>query len=322
MVGGRVAFSELKKLDGIHHISSITADALGNVAFYAGVLGLRLVKKTVNQDDPTVYHLFYADENASAGADMTFFEYPGVGRGRAGVGMIHRITFRVGSERALDFWQERLGGRGIEVERGDGQLRFEDPEGLGLELVVANEPDAPLIAEHPEIPAEHALQGFAGVRAYSNAPERSRSLLEEVLGFTATGPGQFESRGEKRGSLYRYDPAPDARGMSGAGTVHHVAWSSTLEDHAGWREKVAAAGARPTPIIDRYYFRSVYFREPSGVLFEIATLGPGFATDEPLEHLGERISLPPNFEHLRDQLERTLTPLPNPRATARESTRA
>jgi glyoxalase family protein len=306
----------MKKLDGIHHVSSITADAPGNVVFYAGVLGLRLVKKTVNQDDPTVYHLFYADENASAGADMTFFEYPGVARGRAGAGMIHRVTFRVASEAALDFWQRRLAAAGIESQRSEGHLLFSDPEGLGLELMVTDVADAPLIADHPEIPGEHALQGFAGVRAYSNAPERSHPLLQDVLGFASSGPGQFESRGEKRGSFYIYDPAPESRGMSGAGTVHHVAWSSTIEDHSAWREKLAATGLRPTPVIDRFYFKSIYFREPSGVLFEIATLGPGFTTDEPLEHLGERISLPPNFEHLRDQVERTLTPLPNPRATA------
>jgi glyoxalase family protein len=310
----------MTKLDGIHHISCITSDAPGNVAFYTGVMGLRLVKKTVNQDDPTVYHLFYADENASAGADLTFFEYPGVARGRAGAGMIHRIAFRVGSEKALDFWQHRLAHAGIDAERTEDRVKFADPEGLGLELMVDHVSDAPLAAEHPEIPAEHAIQGFAGVRAYSNAPERSRSLLEDSLGFRVTGPGQFESRGERRGSFYFYDAAPESRGMSGAGTVHHVAWSSTMEDHSAWREKVVEAGARPTPIIDRYYFRSLYFREPSGVLFEIATLGPGFTTDEPLAHLGERISLPPNFEHLREQVERTLTPLPNPRATARAST--
>ena len=306
----------MKALDGIHHISSITADARKNVEFYVGVMGLRLVKKTVNQDDPTVYHLFYADENASAGADMTFFEYPGVGRGRAGAGMIHRIVMRDGSRDALDFWQSRLASSGLESELLDDRLLFADPEGLGLELTAADVTDAPLIAEHPEVPTEFALRGFAGVRALSNDPERSRVLLEDVLGFRATGPGEYEARGEKRGSFYVYDEAPAHRGVSGAGTVHHVAWSSTISDHSAWRERVAAAGARPTPIIDRYYFKSVYFREPGGVLFEIATLGPGFTTDEPLEHLGERISLPPPFEHLREQVERTLTPLPNLRATA------
>jgi glyoxalase family protein len=309
----------MKRLDGIHHISSITAHAPSNVAFYTGVMGLRLVKKTVNQDDPTVYHLFYADENASAGADLTFFEYPGAPPGRAGAGMIHRIAFRVGSEKALGFWQRRLASAAIESEPAGDRLVFSDPEGLGLELVIADVSDAPLVAEHPDIPSELALQGFAGVRAYSNSPERSRSLLEDVLGFHVSGATEFESRGDRRGSFYVYDHAPENRGMSGAGTVHHVAWSSTLEDHAAWREKVVAAGARPTPVIDRYYFKSIYFREPSGVLFEIATLGPGFTTDEPLEHLGERISLPPTFEHLREQVERNLTPLPNPRAIARAS---
>jgi glyoxalase family protein len=303
----------MKALDGIHHISSITGDARQNVDFYVGVMGLRLVKKTVNQDDPTVYHLFYADENASAGADLTFFEYPGVGPGRAGAGMIHRIVLRVGSRDALDFWKSRLTKAGVDNEIVDDHLLFADPEGLGLELAVADASDAPLIAEHPEIPTEFALQGFAGVRAYSNDPARSRLLLEDVLGFRATGPGDYESRGEKRGSFYIYDQAPEHRGIGGAGTVHHIAWSSTIEDHPAWRERVVAGGARPTPIIDRFYFKSMYFREPSGVLFEIATLGPGFTTDEPLEHLGERISLPPAFEHLRDQVERTLTPLPNPR---------
>jgi glyoxalase family protein len=307
----------MKKLDGIHHISCITADAPGNVEFYAGVMGLRLVKKTVNQDDPSVYHLFYADENASAGADLTFFEYPGVAPGRAGAGMIHRITFRAGSDQALDFWQTRLAEAGIKSERAHGRLHFADPEGLGLELEVSDVSDAPLIAQHPDIPTEFALQGFAGVRAYSDAPERSRALLQGVLGFDGSAPVRFESRGERRGSFYIYDPAPDSRGIGGAGTVHHIAWSSTLDDHAAWRERVVAAGGRPTPIIDRYYFKSIYFREPSGVLFEIATLGPGFTTDEPLEHLGERIALPPNFEHLRQQVERTLTPLPNPRSVAR-----
>ncbi len=310
----------MKKFEGIHHISSITADARKNLDFYAGVMGLRLVKKTVNQDDPTVYHLFYADENASAGADLTFFEYPGAAPGRAGAGMIHRIVWRVGSREALDFWQGRLAKVGITSELVNDHLLFEDPEGLGLELSVADASDAPLKAEHPEIPAEFALQGFAGVRAYSSDPVRSRSFLEDVLGFEASGPAAYESRGDQRGSFYVYDGAPERRGMSGAGTVHHVAWSSTIEDHGAWRERVVASGARPTPIIDRFYFKSIYFREPSGVLFEIATKGPGFTTDEPLDHLGERISLPPAFEHLREQVERTLTPLPNPRAIARAST--
>jgi glyoxalase family protein len=297
------------KLDGIHHITAITADAPRNVDFYTRVLGLRLVKKTVNQDDPTVYHLFYADEHGSPGADLTFFEYPGSRRGRPGAGMVHRIVWRVASSEALPFWEERLSGEGTAVARDGDNLRFEDPEGLGLELRAVTTPDAPLIAEHPEIPAALALQGFDGVRAYSGDPARSRSFLEQTLGFASSSGRGFEIRGPHRGALYAYDQSA-AGGVSGAGTVHHVAWASSMDDHPAWRQRVIEGGGRPTPIIDRFYFRSIYFREPSGVLFEIATIGPGFATDEPAEHLGETLSLPPKFEPLRAELERTLTPLP------------
>ncbi len=186
---------------------------------------------------------------------------------------------------------------------------------MGLELVVADSGDQPLIADHPEIPAELALQGFDSVRAYSADPEASRTLLEHALGFEPRGDAAWEVRGEERGGLYRYDAPPAEPGVPGAGTVHHVAWASTDAEHETWREAVARAGARPTPVIDRFWFRSVYFREPSGVLFELATLGPGFTTDESLEHLGESIVLPPAFEHLRSQIEPRLTPLPDPRAS-------
>jgi glyoxalase family protein len=300
------------KLEGIHHITAITGDAPGNVDFYARVLGLRLVKKTVNQDDPTVYHLFYADEKGSPGSDITFFEYPGARRGRAGAGMVHRIVWRVGTEQALDFWEERLGSEGVPVSRENGSLRFSDPEGLGLELVVNDSGDEPLLAEHPEVPAEVALQGFDAVRAYSFDPEESRRFLEQTMNFEPKDDIAFEVRGENRGSRYVYDRASEV-GVGGAGTVHHLAWSSPIEEHEAWRQRVLEGGAEPTPVIDRFYFKSIYFREPSGVLFELATIGPGFTADEPLESLGERLSLPPNFEHLRDRLEPVLTPLPNPR---------
>jgi glyoxalase family protein len=301
------------KLEGIHHITCITGDAPRNLDFYTRVLGLRLVKKTVNQDDPTVYHLFYADEQGSPGADLTFFEYPGAARGRAGAGMVHRITWRVRNEQALEFWEERLAREEVYPERGDGSLLFDDPEGLGLELQVVETPDEPLVADHPEIPASMALQGFDSVRAYTHDPERSRELLEETLGFQSRGEAEWEVRGDERGGFYRYDPAPADAPRPGGGTVHHVAWATQMDEQEAWQERVAAAGARPTPVIDRFWFRSIYFREPSGVLFELATMGPGFATDEDLEHLGESIVLPPAFEHLRAQIEPVLTPLPNPR---------
>ena len=316
MSGGRFELVNMNKLEGIHHISAITADAPSNVLFYAGVLGLRLVKKTVNQDNPTVYHLFYADEDGSPGADLTFFEYPGVERGRAGAGMIHRIGMRVGSHEALEFWAGRLASAGVESSLEGERLRFEDPEGLGLELIAEPTADRPLVAEHPEIPKGFALRGFAGVRAFERRRFASHSFLTETLGFDPAGDDSYESRGDSRGSFYVYDAAPHERGIGGAGTVHHVAWSSTLADHEAWRQRVVAGGGDPTPIIDRFYFRSIYFSEPSGVLFEIATMGPGFTADEPKEHLGERLSLPPAFEHLRAQVEATLTPLPNPRQAA------
>jgi glyoxalase family protein len=304
------------KLEGIHHITAITADAQDNVDFYAGVLGLRLVKKTVNQDNPTVYHLFFADENGSAGSDLTFFEFPGVPAGRAGAGDVHRVVWRVGSPQSLDFWSGRLGANGVESEREGESLRFTDPEGLDHELIVATVDDQPLIADHPEVPGELALQGFHAVRAYSRAPDASRPLLE-ALEFEAGAEG-WEARGEKRGGLYLYDDPPDERSLQGAGSVHHVAWASAIDDHETWREKAISAGAQPTPVIDRFYFRSIYFREPSGVLFEIATLGPGFTVDEPLDQLGEKLSLPPDYEHLRAEVEPQLRPVVNPRVAGAE----
>ena len=301
------------KLEGIHHITAITADAPKNVEFYAGTLGLRMVKKTVNQDDPTVYHLFYADEKGSPGSDITFFEYPGVPKGRAGAGMVHRIAWRVASEDALGFWEERLASDGVKTRRSDGSLVFDDPEGLTLALRVGDVADQPLRAEHPDGPAEFALTGFDGVRAYTTDADASRPLLADTLGFDSRSGSAWEARGDARGSVYVYDEAPAAPGLGGAGTVHHVAWGSPMDDHEAWRERVAAAGMDVTPVIDRFYFKSIYFREPSGVLFEIATIGPGFTADEPLETLGEALSLPPAFEPRRDRLAGVLTPLPNPR---------
>jgi glyoxalase family protein len=304
------------KLEGVHHVTCITADAPGNVDFYAGTLGLRLVKKTVNQDNPSVYHLFYADEAGDPGSDLTFFEYPGLARGRAGAGMIHTVAFRVASQEALEFWARRLARHDLASTLEENRLRFEDPEGLGLELVAEPTADTPLVARHPDIPPQLALQGFAGVRAFARSPESSQEFLTHTLGFKSEDPTVFESRGESRGSFYIYDDAPAARGVGGAGTVHHVAWSSTIADDDDWRLRVIEGGGDPTPVIDRFYFRSIYFREPNGILFEIATLGPGFTADEPVEHLGEKLSLPPAFEHLRSEVEANLTPLPNPRTVA------
>ena len=304
------------KLEGIHHVTAITADAPRNVEFYAGTLGLRMVKKSVNQDDPTVYHLFYADEKGSAGSDITFFEYRGAPLGRAGAGMVHRVIWRVASEEALDFWEKRLTSQGVSVSREPGSVLFSDPEGLDLELRIVETSDPALVANHPEIPAELALRGFEGVRAYTDDVTRSAGLLQDTLAFEPTGDGTYEVRGAHRGSFYTYDEPPKQPGRQAAGSVHHVAFASPIDEHEAWHERVTKALPEKavTPIIDRYYFRSIYFREPSHVLFEIATIGPGFAVDEPADHLGEKLSLPPDYQHLREELEKVLTPLPNPRA--------
>jgi glyoxalase family protein len=304
------------KLEGIHHITAITAEAQRNVDFYAGLMGLRLVKKTVNQDQPSVYHLFYADEEGDPGSDLTFFEFPGTPRGRAGAGMVHRIGWRVASTEALDFWEERLGDAGYDSHREDGGLRCADFEGLEHELRVSDVDDPPLIADHPEVPGELALQGFDFARAYCTDAGRSRPYLEDTLGFVPRDGG-WEARGETRGGRWFYDEPPAETGLQGAGTVHHIAWASHTDDHGAWRERVADAGLHPTPIIDRFYFRSIYFREPSRVLFEIATIGPGFAVDEPAEHLGEELALPPFLEDMRGQIEPILTPIENPRTKTR-----
>ena len=301
------------RLEGLNHITAITGDAPRNVDFYTGVLGLRLVTKTVNQDDPTVYHLFYADENGSPGADLTFFEYPGAARGQVGAGCAYRVISRVGSSDSLAFWAERLRGHGVAVEQDSGGVRFADPEGLEHELIVEDVPDEPLAAAHPEIPPEHALLGFAGVRAYSLRADASRELLVDVLG--ATGEGEtLELRGERRGATITFDPPPAGRLVQGAGSIHHIAWGTTVAEHPLWHERVNAAGVRSTPVIDRHFFHSIYFREPGGVLYEIADDGPGFAHDVALADLGRQVVLPPWLEPRRAEIEARLTPLPDPRA--------
>jgi glyoxalase family protein len=308
------------KLEGIHHITCITGDAPRNVDFYARVMGLRMVKKTVNQDDPTIYHLFYGDEEGAPGHDLTFFEYPGAAPGRAGTGMVHRLIHRVGSPDALDFWADRLGGEEIAARRENGNLVFADPEGLEHELGVFEVPDPPLIAHASEVPDEHALQGFEAVRAYHANPDASRKLLE-ALEFEPLSGAEWRARGEERGGRVIYDQSSE-RGEPGAGTVHHVAWSMGMDEQDQWRERALAGGAHATPIIDRFWFRSIYFREPSGVLFELATRGPGFTADEPQETLGEALTLPPDYEQHRERLEQILTPLPDPRQWRRSGSPA
>jgi glyoxalase family protein len=302
------------RLEGIHHITAITGDAQRNLDFYTRVMGLRLAAKTVNQDDPSVYHLFYADEQGRPGSELTFFEYPSATPGRAGAGMVHTIVSRVGSPAALDFWETRLGAEGLETARTAGTLRFADFEGLTHELAIRPDVDEPLSAEHPEIPLEHSLQGFDAVRAYAVDPERSKALLEKVMSAIPVGDSAWELRGKRRGGRIEYEQAPVAPGRQSAGTVHHIAWGTTAYDHPHWLKILELTGVPNSGVIDRHYFHSIYFREPSGVLFEIADDAPGFTVDVPLEQLGSTVILPPRLEPHRNDIERRLTPLPDPRA--------
>jgi glyoxalase family protein len=306
------------RLEGLHHITMVTGDAQSNVAFYADVLGLRLVKKTVNFDEPSAYHLYFGDETGAPGSILTWFEFAGAPRGRAGLGMIHRLQLGVASPAALDFWESRLKAKGANPRRGDTSLRVEDPDGLALELVVAADGNPPLRAQHPDVPAEHAIVGLEGARAYSAYAPVQEGVLTDVLGFTHLGDGEYRLDGERRHFHWAYDPAPPHQGVPGSGTVHHIAWASHDDDHLAWQARVADAGGYVTDVKDRDYFNAIYFREPRGVLFEIATLSPGFAVDEAPDRLGEALRLPPQHEHLRAELETSLAPIANPRVVQRE----
>jgi glyoxalase family protein len=310
------------KLEGMHHITMITGDARKNVDFYADVLGLRLVKKTVNFDAPEAYHLYFGDEGGSAGSILTWFEFAGAAKGRAGAGMIHTIQLGVASAESLDFWAARLAGKGYPSHRGERSLAFEDYDGLRFELVVADDGNPPLRAEHPEVPAEHAILGVEGARAYTaRGIEADRDLLTQTLGFTQLSEGEYRLEGDERHFHWGYDEATQ-RGVQGAGTIHHIAWHSLDDDHLTWQQRVAQGGMQVTPVIDRDYFNAIYFRQPHGILFEIATTSPGFAVDEDPQHLGEELRLPRQHEHLRPRLERILSPLGNPRVAQRAEVRS
>ncbi len=305
-------------LEGLHHITAITGDAPRNVEFYARTLGLRLVKKTVNFDQPTVYHLYYGDEIGSAGSILTFFEFPGTQIGRHGVGMVHTIQWRVGAPAAIAFWERRLAAAGVATTRADERtLAFEDPEGLRHELHAVEVADAPLAARADDVPAEHALLGFEGIRAYASEPARSADLLERLGFVAAEGSTAWTVRGHERHAHLRFETPPGGGRRPGAGTIHHVAWS--VADDAELRQfRVIArdGGAEPTPVIDRQYFHSVYFPEPSGILFELASRDIGFEYDEPRESLGSALKLPEQYEEERDHIEPRLTPITNPRQVA------
>jgi glyoxalase family protein len=294
----------------------ITGDAQRTVDFYVDVLGLRLVKKTINFDDPYAYHLYFGDESGTPGSILTWFEYAGSRPGSPGAGMIHAIQLGVPSEQALDFWETRLAGHGFAGERDDGLLRFVDWEGLGLELVAVDDGDAPLRAWHPQVPDEFAVVGLAGARAYAPNAAVEESVLTDILGFTHLGGDEYRLEGGRRHFHWAYDPPPGV-GVPGGGTVHHIAWGTADDEQRAWRTRILEAGGHVTDVLDRDYFYSIYFREPRNVLFEIATEGPGFAVDEDPKHLGEELRVPKMHARLGPELERSLTPILNPRAVWR-----
>jgi glyoxalase family protein len=312
------------KLLGLHHITAMAGDVAANVDFYTRVLGLRLIKRTVNFDDPSTYHLYFGDTVGTPGSALTFFYWAGQPRGRIGPGQATATAWSAPAASA-DFWRGRLASHGVafsETTRfGDTVLRFTDPDGLGLEIVATAEPDPRQPWAHPEIPVEHGLRGFHSVTLTHGDPRRTERLLTQTMGYREQArETSTDGRARQRlvvgdggpGAYVDLLAAPDApRGQPGAGTVHHVAFRVTddaaeLAAQAEWR----AAGLQVSPQMDRNYFHSIYAREPGGVLFEIATDRPGFLIDEPVETLGRKLLLPPHHEPHRAEIEAALDPLP------------
>jgi glyoxalase family protein len=306
---------------GIHHVTAISGEPQRNVDFYVGLLGLRLVKKTVNFDDPGTYHLYYGNGAGSPGSIMTFFPWAGAPNGRIGAGQLTVTSFSFPAP-SLGYWTERLVEGGVRFEKpedrfGETVLRFPDPDGLRLELVAAPD-DAREGWAGGTVPPEHALRGFHHVTLLSSDADGTAQLMTGALGFRQTGEAEGRTRFEagEGGPGNKVDVANGSgfpRGTMGVGTVHHVAFRVPDEEtQLELREKVAALGYNVTPVLDRNYFRSIYFREPGGVLFEIATDPPGFAADEDTEHLGESLKLPPWLEPRRGEIEGVLPPLRAP----------
>jgi len=315
------------QLTGIHHLTAISANASGNVDFYTQKLGLRLVKKTVNQDDVTAYHLFYADGVGSPGSDMTFFDWPAAAE-RRGTNSIVRTGFRVASDASLEWWAKRLADLGIAntgVKTRDGRatIHFEDPEGQRLALLADGGAGEAHPWERSPVPAEHQIRGLGPITLSVLSLAPTDAILTKAMNMTAEREyGAAADGSGARVHVYRMGeggPAaelhvmvePDApRARSGRGGAHHVAFRTpTDQTYTQWVERLRSLGVPNSGKVDRFYFESLYFREPNGILFEIATDGPGFAGDEPLEHLGEKLSLPPFLEHRRAEIEKGLKPL-------------
>lgn len=300
---------------GIHHITAFARNPQENVDYYAGVLGLRLVKKTVNFDAPEVYHLYFGDKAGSPGTIVTFFPFPGSRQGRIGGGQVGITTYVV-PPGALRFWEERLAGFGIPVTEatrfGERYLQFADHEGLRLELVEREE-GVNSEWSFGGIPTDRAIKGFGGAVLFSTDATATMRALEQTLGLQRIGEDSGYVRFAATGPIGNLIDVPTANyehGAGGAGTVHHIAWRARdFAEHAEWRQQAQQTGFQPTPIIDRQYFNAIYFREGGGILFEIATDPPGFANDEPADSLGQRLMLPAWLETSRAEVEANLLPV-------------
>ncbi len=300
---------------GIHHITAIASDPLRNLAFYREVLGLRLVKRTVNFDDPGSYHFYFGDEAGSPGSILTFFSWPGAGRGSPGSSQVMGVSFAISVD-STGFWKERLSRQQIEEmppRFGERVLRFFDPDGLTIEFIAAADPMRAERWRESPIPAEHQIRGFAAPAFHVTRTDLTEEVLTKLLGFGFAGEdGKYrrfeagENCAASRLDILFSDAAP---GRIAAGNVHHIAFRAADEAEQRWREELVKAGFAVSPVMDRRYFRSIYFREPNGILFEIATDGPGFTIDEPADALGQSLKLPPMFESMRAQIERVLPAL-------------
>ena len=299
---------------GLHHVTAVTADVVANLAYYTGPLGMRLVKKSVNQDDVRAYHLFYADAAGTPGTDLTFFDWPTSASNRPGPGAVSLTTMRVPGG-ALDFWEARLPGSVRDADaQGRDRLTFADPEGQALALV--DDAGLPTDARPWDrtVPEEKAIRGLYAVDLPSARPDATTRVLVDLLGFRSVGEGLFEAGTATTVGQARVVPASGRTLESvGAGGVHHVAFRVRDEAHLlALQRHIEAAGLQTSGEVDRYWFRSLYFREPGGVLFELATEGPGFAVDEDAASLGERTTLAPFLEPRRAEIEANLRPLPPP----------
>ncbi|HSB94699.1 MAG TPA: ring-cleaving dioxygenase [Flavitalea sp.] len=302
-------------ITGIHHVTAIASDAQKNLDFYTGILGLRLVKKTINFDGPDVYHFYYGDEDGRPGSILTFFPYQGLTTGRHGKGMLNTTSFSLPFS-SMDFWLERLKRFNVAYKQpqdrfeGEAIVYFEDEDGLGLELVF-NDKDLRSGYSDGNIPTEHAIKGFYNVEIWEEGYERTAALLTEQLDhkLIASKGNRFRfAANDSPGNYVDILCSPDSmKGLAGSGTVHHIAFATPdQQSQAEVRLKIIKRMLNPTPILDRSYFTSIYFREPGGVLFEVATSGPGFSIDEDQQHLGESLRLPPQFENDRDEIEKML----------------